>query len=374
MDVIVIGAGPVGMATATCLGQQGMSVGVVEKNPAHAPPTQSARWYAMGDDTLSWLRGMDVLVTGHDIDKVTVTCAGSPEQVVFGGHKDDTVSTVVGCGVLRSSLQERMQSLDTVSLYPACRVTSWNQKGGRWHLDLSHGKTLCAPLVIGCDGRASSVGSFFQPKTSTWDFGQKACVFLVQGMERGKGYEHFFPGGSLALLSIDDGPESGQKGSGVGIWADDVSRCSGPHVMASIQQAVQALVPGVQVVPDSGQWFPLHGKWVHNPFLDRCALIGDAACAIHPLAGQGLNIGLRMSKRLCDHVVQRYRTACDWGQALDTLFWPFYAVAGVMQAATYGLAQGLSVHARPQIWTWGAHLVNAVPALKQIILGASGKK
>jgi 2-polyprenyl-6-methoxyphenol hydroxylase-like FAD-dependent oxidoreductase len=216
------------------------------------------------------------------------------------------------------------------------------------------------------------VRSFFQPKTSTWDFGQKACVFMAQGIDRGHAYEHFFPGGALALLAIDDGADAARLGKGVGIWIDRTQNVS--SMDQRLAPMMHTVAPGSTPVDGTYRWFPVTGQWVHNPFFHRCVLVGDAACVIHPLAGQGLNIGLRMAQRLCDHVLLRRRTRCDWGQCLDSLFWPFYTIAGTMQMATYGMAHGLSLQSWDRAWTWGARLANAFPVVKDVILRASGKR
>jgi 2-octaprenyl-6-methoxyphenol hydroxylase len=180
---------------------------------------------------------------------------------------------------------------------------------------LADGRILSAPLVVGAEGRGSVVRREAGIGVMGWDYPQKGVVATV-ALERphaGVAYEHFLPSGPFAIL-----PLTGQRASLV--WTErnaaaDALRAASPEAFGSLLQRrfgdfvgrVSALGPTFV--------YPLALQLAEQLTAERCALVGDAAHGIHPIAGQGLNLGLKDAAALAEIVVDAIRRGEDPGAA-----------------------------------------------------------
>jgi 2-octaprenyl-6-methoxyphenol hydroxylase len=197
----------------------------------------------------------------------------------------------------------------------ATAVTSYEADEGGVEVTLADGSVIAASLLVAADGARSKLRERAGIATHGWDYDQSGIVVTV-GHERdhhGRAEEHFLPAGPFAIL-----PLTGNRSSLV--WTE--TRADAARITALDEAAFHAeleqrfgLHLGEIKVLDKPRSFPL-GYFVARSFIaDRLALVGDAAHVIHPIAGQGLNLGLKDIAALAEVVVDAARLGIDLGQA-----------------------------------------------------------
>ncbi len=201
-----------------------------------------------------------------------------------------------------------------VDLRP-CAVTGFETKPDRIDVALGDGSVIGAALLVAADGARSRLRERAGIATHGWDYDQSGIVFNVshERDHEGRAVEHFFPAGPFAIL-----PLTGRRSSLV--WTE--RRREAARLLALPEQDFQyelesrfGLELGEVRPLDKPRAFPL-GYFVARSFVaDRLALVGDAAHVIHPIAGQGLNLGLKDVAALAEVIVDAARLGIDIGQA-----------------------------------------------------------
>lgn len=197
----------------------------------------------------------------------------------------------------------------------ALAVSSYNSRPDGISVTLSDGRDIDASLLVAADGARSKLRERANIATHGWDYDQSGIVVTV-GHERdhhGRAEEHFLPAGPFAIL-----PLKGKKSSLV--WTE--SRSEAARIVALPEDEFGAeletrfgLHLGEVKALDKPRAFPL-GYFVARSFVgERLALIGDAAHVIHPIAGQGLNMGIKDAAALAEVIVDAARLGLDPGQA-----------------------------------------------------------
>lgn len=197
----------------------------------------------------------------------------------------------------------------------AVAVSTYESSVDGTKVTLSDGREIDASLLVAADGARSKLRERAGIATHGWDYDQSGIVVTV-GHERdhqGRAEEHFLPAGPFAIL-----PLKGKKSSLV--WTE--SRAEAARIVALPEDAFKTeletrfgLHLGELQALDKPRAFPL-GYFVARSFIgERLALVGDAAHVIHPIAGQGLNMGLKDAAALAEVIVDAARLGIDPGQA-----------------------------------------------------------
>lgn len=186
---------------------------------------------------------------------------------------------------------------------------------GRARLELESGKTIQASLIVAGDGKFSRLREQAGIRTMGVDYDQKGLVLTVEHElpHEGVAYEYFMPSGPFAIL-----PLPGNRSSLV--WTERSNIADALKVMddEGFQEALEARFGDFLgwVKPVSERFtYPLGLKMAETFYADRLALLGDAARAIHPIAGQGFNLGVRDSAALAEVLVDAKRAGLDLGSA-----------------------------------------------------------
>jgi len=188
------------------------------------------------------------------------------------------------------------------SLKFECPISKLNRKARQYELELESGETLTADLVVGADGARSFVRSAVGIETNEWPYEQTAFVTHLQPEKPhgGIALQRFLRDGPLGILPLGDGrvsvvwsttPEQAK----VALAADDV------EIGRLLSEATDYALGGLEVAGPKGA-FPLCARHATAYVLPNLALIGDAAHAIHPLAGQGANLGLQDAAELAAQI------------------------------------------------------------------------
>jgi len=324
---IVIGGGAMaGLALALALRQGlGAEVAVIVADPALGTrPSRDTRATAIvaGCRRLFGALGVwgDIAATAQPILDMVVTDskledATRPVFLTFAGQVEpgEPFAHMVENRYLIDALVARAEA-HGIDLR-ATAVTSYEPGEGGVEVTLADGSVISASLLVAADGARSKLRERAGIATHGWDYDQSGIVVTV-GHERdhhGRAEEHFLPAGPFAIL-----PLTANRSSLV--WTE--TRADAARITALDQAAFHAeleqrfgLHLGEIKVLDKPRSFPL-GYFVARSFIaERLALVGDAAHVIHPIAGQGLNLGLKDIAALAEVVVDAARLGIDLGQA-----------------------------------------------------------
>ncbi len=192
-------------------------------------------------------------------------------------------------------------------------VASYAAAGDRVEVRLADGATCTAALLVAADGARSRIREAAGIATHGWTYGQAAIVFTVahEREHGGRAIEHFLPAGPFAIL-----PLKGRRASLV--WTEDegeVKRLLAlpPDAFKTELEQRFGLELGEIEILDTPRSYPLGLKVARSFIAERVALVGDAAHVIHPIAGQGLNLGLKDVAALAEAIVDAARLGLDPG-------------------------------------------------------------
>jgi 2-octaprenyl-6-methoxyphenol hydroxylase len=381
---IVIGGGAfAGLALALALRQGlGRDLPVIVADPALAMrPSRDPRasaivaacrrlFEALGvwDDVAETAQPiLDMVITDSEVEDAT-----RPVFLTFSGEVDpgEPFAHMVENRHLIDALVRRAEA-EGVELRPL-GVSGFETSEGGIRVAFNDGGHVDASLLVAADGARSQLRQRAGIATHGWDYDQSGIVVTV-GHERdhgGRAEEHFLPAGPFAIL-----PLKGQRSSLV--WTE--KRDEAARIIALPDEDFKAELEkrfGLhlgEVKPlDKPRAFPL-GYFVARSFIaERLALVGDAAHVIHPIAGQGLNLGLKDIAALAEAVVDAARLGIDVGQA-DVLeryqrWRRFDTMAmGVATNALNGLFSNESTLLR-SVRDIGLGLVDRVPPLKKAFI------
>lgn len=313
-DVVIIGGGLVGASLAAALKSSGLSLALVEGRHSPTLPADPADWdsriYAVTPGNAEFLSGFGAWQR-MDMSRVQQV----EEMRVFGdtGAELDFSAYQIGAPeltfilesrLLQKALWDGLQQQDNLTLLnPArCAELSWHPEAA--HLKLADGREIKAKLVVGADGRDSWVrNQAVMPEVPT-PYHQHGVVanFSTTKAHHGIAHQWFQPDGILALL-----PLPGKRVSIV--WSVSPEKSAEllalPHeeLCARVAAASHHALGDLQVItPPSA--FALRVLNLAHITKPRLALVGDAAHNVHPLAGQGVNLGFRDARKLAEVLLQ----------------------------------------------------------------------
>lgn len=257
------------------------------------------------------------------------------------------------------------------------RVTHFSEAGPFQHLTLDSGKTIKTRLLIAADGVRSALRELSGIKTVGWKYGQSAIVCTIGHTEphNGRAWEHFLPAGPFAILPL---PSDGTQHRSSLVWTEtgaDAQRLVKGDEFTFRMELERRIGHelGTLSVLSPRQCFPL-GLMVARDFVrPRFALLGDAAHGIHPIAGQGLNLGLRDVAALSETIVDAARLGLDFGTEDVLKSYERWRRADTVQmAATTDILNRLFSNNLAPIRlarTIGLGLVDRMPGLKKRFIG-----
>jgi 2-octaprenyl-6-methoxyphenol hydroxylase len=326
VDVLIAGGGFAGLSLAIALRQGlGPSVSVTVADPtlgkSHADDERASAIVAAARrlfETLGvWgsVAGeaqpiLDMVVTDSRVDD-----AVRPVFLTFAGDVEpgEPFAHMIENRFLIAALEAKAREAGVA--LRAGAVTTVSHNGERTAVTLADGATVKARLLVAADGARSSIREQAGITVRGWEYGQSAIVTTV-GHERdheGRAVEHFLPGGPFAIL-----PLKGRRSSIV--WTettDDAARIMAlpdDAFHAELEQRFKLHLGEIKTV-GARRVHPL-GFFIARSFVaERIALVGDAAHVIHPIAGQGLNMGLRDIAALAEVLVDAARLGLDPGAA-----------------------------------------------------------
>lgn len=335
VEVAIVGAGPVGATLACLLARGGIATAVLDR--AALPPMElpefDGRAYAIAATSRNLLEAAGVWArlperAAQPITRIRVA-DGKIGRPASGTRLDFHAAEVdepafgwmVEARHLRIALNARLPSLPHVEVFaPATLVSVVRDEGGAV-LTLADGTVIEARLVVAAEGRESPLREAAAIRTTRHPYGQAGIVAAIEhaAPHQGTAVELFLPAGPFAVLPLPDG-EAGQHRSAV-VWTERQAEAerlfrADPSVFA---QALARRFQGMfgDGKPVGQRWlYPLSAMHAEAAVSTRLALVGDALHGIHPIAGQGLNLGFRDVAALAELLLEANTAGSDPGEAV----------------------------------------------------------
>jgi 2-octaprenyl-6-methoxyphenol hydroxylase len=336
-EVVVAGGGPAGATLVLALARAGLKVALVDAAQSAAAgaggEAADGRAYAIASASMNQWRALGVaaavLPFAQPISSIAVTDLRAPSAARFRGRSgflqfdaDDlgadgegALGYMVESQGIRAALAEALVDAGA-AVFDGCAVAAVRRQGPLAEVRLADGRTLAAPLAVGADGRRSLVREAMGAGAVGWSYPQHGLVARV-ALERphgGVAHEIFLPAGPLAALPLQGGRASL-------VWTEAPETAT--LLAAAPDAAFEAYLfrrfgeaLGRPRLAGPRSTFPLALQIADRLTAERFVLVGDAAHAIHPIAGQGLNLGLKDVAALAETLVDARRIGEDLGSPL----------------------------------------------------------
>ena len=326
VELLVAGGGLNGMLLGIAVADAGLPVAVVDRQEPATMLDEAfdgrASAIAYGSKLVLDAVGVwpGVAAEAEPILEIRVADDDSPlflhydhRDVGSPGGDDTPLGYIVENRVLRRALFERAETLPRLTLLAPQTVAGAARDDAAAVATLGDGARLRARLIAAADGRESPLRRAAGIRTVEWRYRQTGIVTTVahERPHGGIAIEHFLPAGPFAIL-----PMTGKRSSIV--WTEDAALA--PHLM-KLPDAEFANELGARFGDFLGRIEPVGPRWAYPLSLmqaerytaRRLALVGEAAHVIHPIAGQGLNVGIRDCAALAEAVVDARRLGLDIG-------------------------------------------------------------
>jgi 2-octaprenyl-6-methoxyphenol hydroxylase len=396
-DVIVLGGGLAGQTLALALDQAGLSVALVDAAPLDdmLAPEFDGRASALAYTSFRMLEAIGAADRMREhvqrIEHILV-CDGRP----YGGarpggpgahtlhfdrreiHPEDEGEPLGYMAENRHTRHALTHCLreSGVTLHAPARADRWEHVPGGIELHLEDGRVLSARLLCACDGKFSRARQQAGTRTAGWTYNQSGIVMTVEHEEphEGVAYEYFMPGGPFAIL-----PLPGNRSSLVWTEKTDIATAilglDEAGLQAELEKRFGDFLGAVKPVGPKFS-YPLSVRLAENFFEDRIAYVGDAARGIHPLAGQGFNLGIRDAAALAEVLVEAKSLGLELGSAVTLqryAKWRKLDSMGLV-AATDVFNRLFSNDIGPLRWArgLGLSLVDRIPPARKFFMREAG--
>jgi 2-octaprenyl-6-methoxyphenol hydroxylase len=331
-DVIIVGGGFVGGTLALTLAKQapkGFRIALVDAAPPSTGKSarKDPRGLALSAATKSLLEAIELWpvlgpnaqpIRSIEITDSPLNASLRPHLLGFGDEmtSGEPDAYLVDAGDLLRAVCDAVAKEKRIDCFAPETVSEFDVDGFGVRVHLASDTTLKSRLLVAADGKRSGLRQRAGIKTIGWAYPQVGIVATVahERPHHGKAVQHFLPAGPFAIL-----PLKGNRSSIV--WSEDPERAK--ELMAGSEDAFVAELTrrfghrlGEIALEGPHQSFPLELQIARSFIADRLALVGDAAHAVHPLAGQGLNIGIRDVAALAETLVETARLGLDIGSSI----------------------------------------------------------
>ncbi len=327
-DVVIVGAGMAGLTLAAALARQGMKVTLLEKydvgyfsaHPEITPPPDgrsSAIAYASQQilDRFGLWEGV-LAAEACPINDIHITDGNTPFSLHFDHRQvgEMPMGYMLENRAILRALFNVAVTLPAITLLSPAHAVQITHDAHHAVVHLHDGRAIRARLVVAADGKTSTVRQMLNIPTTRWDYGQTAivCTIAHEKHHQYVAQERFLPSGPFAVLPLKGGYHSSL------VWVEKTPLIAQFMQMEEserlwhIQKRVGMSLGRVEPVTHFTS-YPLNACFAERYAEGRAVLVGDAAHGIHPIAGQGFNLGVQDSGVLVDEVLAQYQLGLDIG-------------------------------------------------------------
>ncbi len=322
-DVVILGAGLVGLTLGIALNRHGVRCAVID--PADPATSLAAgfdgRVSAISSTSHAMLRaiGVDRHLEGKGcpIDRIWVSDGLEPGALDFAPDGEDGVmGTMFPNLQLRQALAATAEEAQGLTRFQPDRAVAVERTDEGVTLTLASGATIGAALLVAAEGRNSPTREAAGIRTTRWQYKHSAMVTAIDHdvPHANTAYEIFYVGGPFALLPMQPGTRSAVVWTVPTDQAPAMLKLSERAWLAEAQKRIGSFLGDIRLAGPRSS-YPLGFHHAARITDTRLALVGDSAHAIHPIAGQGLNLGFRDVAALVEVLVEGMRLGLDPGDA-----------------------------------------------------------
>lgn len=380
-SITIVGSGFVGSLLALALAKAKIPVEMIDSYDLNRSPATDGRVSSLAFTSVELLKALDIWPLlqpfAQPITKIDVGEYQRPSLLSFGFPLDTeyanpscTMGYMIENTHLKQTLWQLLKQESAIRILSPATVTQMRRQNNEVMLTLNTGQDLTTHLVIGADGHQSTLRSLANIRFFERSYNQKALVTTVEIEQphQGTAFEQFLPNGPFALLPLLHNRMSL-------VWCDvpeiitEAVHLDKSTLTAALNRRFKNPALGTLYATDDPRWtYDLAVKFSLRPYSERCVVIGDAAHSIHPVAGQGLNLGIRDVAVLTECLINALSLGLDIGS------WTFlqqyaqqrFGDTALMTAGTDSLVRLCSNHISPLrlIRQLGMTAVNHLPMLK----------
>jgi ubiquinone biosynthesis UbiH/UbiF/VisC/COQ6 family hydroxylase len=314
VDVAVVGAGIVGAALAVALGEADVRVALIDPSPPGGAQRDSqwdSRIYTVSPGNAAWLEALGVWgsLPQERLTRVEAMAVFGDRdgRIEFSAYEAGLreLAWVAESRELQRALWAAAEAAPHVSIHAPARCADIGWARDHTALSLDDGQRLSAALVVAADGSDSWVRERAGIRASSDDYGQLGVVanFEAERAHRGVAWQWFTGGSVLALLPLPERRVS-MVWSAPEPRARELLALPAELLASEVERASGGALGQLRLITPAAA-FPLKRQRAEHLVEPRAALVGDAAHNIHPLAGQGVNLGLRDARELANVLAQR---------------------------------------------------------------------
>jgi 2-octaprenyl-6-methoxyphenol hydroxylase len=327
-EVLIVGGGMVGMTLAAALAGAGIATVVLDRE---TPADQQAAAFDGRTSAIAWgsARALEGIGVWSGLEPVAepiqeIRVSDGPSLLFLHYRHEEVADHPLGYIVenrdIRATLFARLATLGKATLLAPVRLAELARDRHRVIARLADGRAIEARLVVAAEGRHSPLRREAGIPVTEWSYPQTGIVCTVahEKPHRGVAHERFLPAGPLAFLPMRGTAETPHRSSIV--WtehrhlAPELLALDDRHLAAELQRRFGPYLGRLRI--EGPRWsYPLAFLLAERYVDMRLALVGDSAHGMHPIAGQGLNLGLRDVAVLAEILVDAHRLGLDLGAA-----------------------------------------------------------
>jgi len=316
-DIVVVGAGLVGLTAALACAKKGAKVCILDQKLPNIKGDLRAS--AISASSFVLLKNLNVIdsIVGNiqAIDKIFISDSrvGRKNKFNLKFQNLNYKGYMIDNSILKNELLKLIKKSHGITLKAPVKILKTFTNSDKVKINLDNNRIIEASLLVAADGKNSSFRKSADISVRFTHYKQSAIATTIghEFAHNGSAHQFFFPGGPLALLPLT-------KNRSSIVWSDS-SLASGAAMSLNdsdfideLSYRINGLLGKIKLLGPR-QVFPLNLQMANRYTAKRLVLVGDAAHSIHPIAGQGLNLGLRDAAALADNVALSIRKGIDLG-------------------------------------------------------------